>query len=1040
LPYVLDVTKFNWITRMKKSIALALLIGLAVPGQLPGQLSPYYDFQYLYNDALELFEKEKYSAAIARAEAFLASERNLRNQTNNDLQVNALFIQAMSALKLDRTDAVGLTEAFLREHGENSKAPQASFSLGGYYFNKDQHRKAIGPLSDAWSSGALRREQNQQAVFWLGYSYLMEENHAQAVRFFEIASNNPNPFQEDASYFRSVIFYKDKEYEEAYLAFQGLRNSPKYGKEVKVYLANTLLKLRRYDELNQLADELVAGPKLQGQEAQVYYVVANAGFERNDYARTNEYFNEYVKARGKMSRSDYFRHGFSQYKLRSYREAVPNLERAVGAPDSLSQMASYYLGFCYIESKDPTSAKLAFQKAAQGGPGSKPAISEDALYQLGKISFLTGDYTQALEALTQYTQRYPRGTYVEEAQSMIGESYLYSRNYPQAIAYFESIPRNTSRLKKAYQTVCFYYGLQLLEQSGYDQALGRLRKAVDNPHDPDMALSARYWSAEAQFRQGDFRTARGSWETYLRSPGVAQNEFAARAHYGIGWTYFKEKNYAAALKSFDDYLSRAGANEPKTPVVDANLRAGDCAFVQKNYARANSYYQKAAAMRFAFQDYAAYQIAEGNFRQRQYESAVQAFDQLANNFRNSELRDNALDRISDIYLNWIRNNNLAARYAQTLVNEYPRSPLAAAAYIRLAVIAYDNGDEAQTIQYFKKVLSDYGRDQQNTQTALDNLSQLLPPDEFDRVLRDFRNQNPQSGNNLGALVFNTAKSRFYDGNYSAAADGFSNYIREYRNGASYLEALFLRGRSYRELRQFPRALEDFAAVYSTPSVNDFTLNALQEAGEIKFETRDYNGSLELYRSLLQLSGRAENRATALFGMADNLEALARYDQAIESLIQIAENNDVEVFARTKASVAIGRCQYKGGRLSEAFETYAEVERNFKNEFGAESQYMIAQIQLDEGRRLKAQGDAARASAKFQGVRDAAIYANNTYPTYNYWKAKTFLVAADAYYEMGNVFQAKGTLESLAKEERFPDIQQAARERLARIQAEEGNRN
>ena len=56
--------------------------------------------------------------------------------------------------------------------------------------------------------------------------------------------------------------------------------------------------------------------------------------------------------------------------------------------------------------------------------------------------------------------------------------------------------------------------------------------------------------------------------------------------------------------------------------------------------------------------------------------------------------------------------------------------------------------------------------------------------------------------------------------------------------------------------------------------------------------------------------------------------------------------------------------------------------------------------------------------------------------FNYWKAKTFLVVADAYYHLGKVFQAKGTLESLIKLDDFSDIQQAASDRLAEIEAEE----
>ena len=115
-----------------------------------------------------------------------------------------------------------------------------------------------------------------------------------------------------------------------------------------------------------------------------------------------------------------------------------------------------------------------------------------------------------------------------------------------------------------------------------------------------------------------------------------------------------------------------------------------------------------------------------------------------------------------------------------------------------------------------------------------------------------------------------------------------------------------------------------------------------------------------------------------------------------------------------------------------------VEDEFKNVFGAESQFMKTQILLDQGLRLEAQGQADLAQEKFEAVRESTRYMSNNYPTFNYWKAKTFYVLAESYYQQGNAFQAKGTLESLANQDQFPDIQQQALDRLAEIEAEESS--
>ncbi|MEM8901500.1 MAG: hypothetical protein AAGC85_25550, partial [Bacteroidota bacterium] len=63
-----------------------------------------------------------------------------------------------------------------------------------------------------------------------------------------------------------------------------------------------------------------------------------------------------------------------------------------------------------------------------------------------------------------------------------------------------------------------------------------------------------------------------------------------------------------------------------------------------------------------------------------------------------------------------------------------------------------------------------------------------------------------------------------------------------------------------------------------------------------------------------------------------------------------------------------------------------------------------------------------------------------YPSFNYWKARTYLVVAEANYELGEIFQAKGTLQSLVDQtrDRYPDIFEAASKRLAEIEEEERN--
>ena len=65
------------------------------------------------------------------------AESDLRAGPNaNDLHAHVRFIQAVSALKLDRTSAVDLLNQYVRDYRTHTRAPLAMAYLGDYYFSR----------------------------------------------------------------------------------------------------------------------------------------------------------------------------------------------------------------------------------------------------------------------------------------------------------------------------------------------------------------------------------------------------------------------------------------------------------------------------------------------------------------------------------------------------------------------------------------------------------------------------------------------------------------------------------------------------------------------------------------------------------------------------------------------------------------------------------------------------------------------------------------------------------------------------------------
>ena len=139
-----------------------------------GQLSPYYDYQELYSDALDLFEKGHYGAAAKKIDEYLATEGNFRGDAFNDLHANARFIQAVSAFHLERGNTQALLQDYLLDFGDNTKTTQVRFYLGKYFFNRRDHKAAIIPYMEAYQTGNLPVEVMDELTFNLAYCFFQD--------------------------------------------------------------------------------------------------------------------------------------------------------------------------------------------------------------------------------------------------------------------------------------------------------------------------------------------------------------------------------------------------------------------------------------------------------------------------------------------------------------------------------------------------------------------------------------------------------------------------------------------------------------------------------------------------------------------------------------------------------------------------------------------------------------------------------------------------------------------------------------------------
>lgn len=1004
---------------MRKIIGtcLFLLIVTSISAQQPAM----HESLAQYKTALELYDKEKYGAAQEQFGLFIRKCANSSyKREGNDLVAEAQFYQALCAFNLLHSNTKAMFEAFMAAHPTHARIDEALFHIGKMHYMRKEYEEAVPPLKKLDPS-KLSKEQVVEARFYLGVGYYKQEKYREALSKFREIRNSEGKYGEMGAYYFALISYQKGDYKEAFNALDRIKEDNEFAKNVDLLKASCLLKMKRYDELDAMGKQLTSAKKVSNE---TLFILGNAAYDRNKFGDCITWFEKYEGKRGRMNREALYRMGYSYYKTGNYAKAMAKLDNCLKPEDAVAQNAYYYLGHSFLRIEKYANARTAFKKAAELDFDRE--LSGEALYQYAKASFETRFFEDALSGLQTFLEEYPESEYIPEAKGLIGEILLYTSNYKDAIEYLEKAGLRNPRAQTAYQRACYLYALSLYEKNKYDEAAEYFKTAYNQRRDSKITLSAYFWHAESVFRTNAHGEAVRAYKAYMNQPYASKDENYPQAWYGIGWSELKQKRYDRAGKAFEKYIGLADRRNNRELYVDAMLRAGDCEFALKNFNGALRYYKQVRDFNGMNVDYALFQMGLVYFRLKKYKKAAESHVRLATNHRKSAYRDDALITAAETYLTWLDDWQSCARYCRILHKEHPSSPFVPGALTRLAISEAKSNNRNAAIKYFKLVAYDHCYDAPSLTTALRGLSDLLRPAEYDKVESQSRKNCPDTkqGGDSGEreeLAISIADQRYFDENYASAKDRFQAYIYDFPQGRYLFHARYYHGQCLEKEGDDETALTDYEFIYNASRANDYTVKALKAAADIHYKLGQNMAAMELYRAMEEKSDRMEDRLGAQFGKAKIHLANQDYAAAKADLLSVYNDQNTTDYSRTKAEVQIAVCDYFLGDVDEAFKTFSDIEKEHNNVFGAESQYYITRILYDRG--------------DYEQSRIAALYMNDAYGGYNYWKAKAFLVLAENYIALGDTFQAmEGTLESLAKQDAYPDIQEAAIDRLKELEA------
>ncbi|MFA0963898.1 tetratricopeptide repeat protein [Roseivirga sp. BDSF3-8] len=962
-----------------------------------------------YEMGLDLLDKDQFGAA---RQAF---EKYIQNADNRLKKAEAQYYIAYTSIVLGHNDGEVLLERFLDEYPDHPRVITAYYDLGNYYYKNNEFVKAAEALSKT-DVDALPRDKRYEARFMLGYASFARRDFDTALQQFDRLKTQDGAYKSAASYYAGYIHYRNGNYDKALADLTRAGQDPAYQTVVPYMIANVYYSQRRYDELIAYTEPMLQSQNLKNR-SDILLLTAEAYFMKEQYEKASTYFDEYRSGiSGRPADNVLYRMAFTQYATGQNDKAIKNFEVVALKDDSLGQYASYYLGDLYLEQGNKEYAVTAFQKAHAAAHDAR--ISQEALFQEAKVLLDLARYSTAIDRLQAYTSRYPQGRHRTEAAELLGEAYLYTNNYDQAIAYLESLDLNSPRLRKAYQKVTYLKASELFNAGKFANAVAMWDKSANYPEDKNLLGRARFWQGEAFSIGRKYPEAINAYGAVFRNADPNTEAFL-RSRYGIGYAYYNTKQYDRAMPHFRQFVAEADPGSPY--YADALMRLGDTYYIAKQYGQAQDAYNRSLKSGSQEGGYVLYQQGVVYGLQGKADQAVATLSRAVEEYPNSPYADDAMFEKARIQFEE-SNYSAAVNGFSTLISRFPQSEYVPFALLRRGLSNNNLGNTQRTEEDYKRILESY-TSHEVAQSALLGLQEVLNRQsrggEADRYVAMYKKANP-GDQALETIEFEAARTTYFSKNYDQAINSLKEYLRSYPSSPYTAEAKFYLAESYYQTGRPGEAIKYYQQVSRTSGT--FANRSLRRIADIGSAEGQYAEAIPALRSLANNARNIKEKYTAWSGLVRAYYSVQKYDSVSYYARLIIDKGNVDANAQNLGYLYLGKAAMAQNKYDQATDHFLNTMNTAVDAYSAEAQYRLAEIQYRQN--------------KYEQSIQTLYDLSERFGAYEEWIGKAFLLIADNFLALDNIFQAKATLNSIVENSPDQNVVKQAKAKLTLIEEKE----
>ncbi|MDR1593150.1 MAG: tetratricopeptide repeat protein [Prevotellaceae bacterium] len=978
---------------MNRHILYTIIFIWAASSRLDAQeVYPFPADDVHFRQIMDLYAKEMYRSSLEKI-------HSTKNEQGNALIGDDIrFYEAMSALYNEQSNAEALLSEIINSTPRNIHYSEAMYGYGKYMYSKGKYKDATEAFGKISVSGIPSAERPEY-YFKTGYSNYKSGKTDEAINNFRKIKDQRNMYADAALYYYSHIEYEKGNYVTANQGFERLMTNPNYASVVPYYTLQIAFIQKNFDKVIADGEDFLSR-STESRAGEITRLLAEAYMHKENYEKAAEYFEKYEKSTSKMSREDYYLKGFIAYKEEDYALATKNFApAAANNKDSLSQLADYHLGDCYLQTNSKQDALNAFMRASQ--QNFNAAIQKDAFLNYAKLSL---ELQNNDAPVISYFDKYPDELNNPELLTYRAESAAKQGNYDEAIRLLRANPNLSASEFDAIQRIAFAAGNTLSKNKDYRQAIEMFDVAISNAalgNDNSIKALSIYGKANATYSLENYGSARMLFQTFINTAGSFNLQEYSIAHYNIGYCYFKEQNYDQALTWFRKYISFEANKSRKTVYLgDCYNRIGDCYFKKREYQLAADNYTTSESLGIPNPDYSALQRGISLGFTSGTDAKINALKHIPRSYPNSSRIPTAYYELGRAYQQQMKYEEAVAAF-QSVISKYRSSPVYSNSLVELGLIELNRGNYDKALSYYQQVVDKYPNSPE-AQSAMEGIKNIyMEQNRMDEYI-NYSNRIGQGIKNpeeKDSLIFVAAERLYQTGDCARALPAMRKYLDDYPLGRFLMHANFYLADCSMKQQDYATALNGFSYVVRQPA-NDFTETAWSGVARANYNLKNYADAAAAFEQVKTLAQTPADKFDAELGCMRAYVAVGNNEKAAASASVVAASTGISPELKREANLIIGRISQQSGDHNKAVTIFKSLATDLSQPIDAEAQYRLVASYF--------------AQKKYKDAEDEVISFGESKSRQLYWVAKSFIVLGDIYVQKNEKAQAKATYQSVVE--------------------------